>query len=381
MALRFISTLLLINPTRHPGAVRRLQKLLKHVEGIDLVITDSKEDFLAQVQGFLASSYRYLLVYGGDGTAHDAINGLFGIDSTDRQSPGSTEVGKKGVGFLRGGTGNGIQDSYSVPYRLKQQLHAYSDSVRHDLTLAVDLLEVTDGERLRYGQLLGVGVDAKILKRRDELATVVRRGRTHVRSGFRYYLSSSFQFFFGSGFFDRQEFQLTFRNGRYAFRGPRVNAQFPFTTLDLVRAPLMVEIGTRPYYGKLFRVCPDVVCNDGYCDVYVFDFKNRRDLIGNVLYLWNGRHSRINRLRARSNRPVIERYQVDHLEVAARNPFHYHIDGELIDLNTPDVDGLFRLKVRILAQGIRFIVPREFYNIYHPFDLPEETHHSFFNGD
>lgn len=370
MKLHFSSTLLLVNPTRTPRAVGRMQKILKEARGIEVVITTSKQDFIERVRDFPASSYRYLLIWGGDGTAHDAINALFSTTAEDEnRAPATLPMQQfKGIGFLRGGTGNGIQDSYSVPYRLRQQLEAYSDSIQNDLTLDVDLLEAREGARTVYGQLIGVGADAEILKKRDQFATVRRKGTEHLRSGFQYYIRAGIRVLLGKGFSQREKFKLRLRDGRYAFSGPRVNAQFPFDSLELQRSPFMIEIGTRPYYGKLLRICPDVVCNDGSCDVYVFDFRNRRDILGNAWYIWTGRHGRINRLRARSNRAVIERYEVQSLELTSDNPFRYHIDGELIESGEGQDGETYCLRIKVLPQTMRFIVPRNFYNIFHPFD-------------
>lgn len=361
MSLRFRSTLLLVNPTRNPRAVGRLKKYLHQVPGIDIVVPGSKNEFLDRVRLFAGSDYMNLLIWGGDGTAHDAINALYTTDS-----PGPHDG--KSIGFLRGGTGNGIQDSYSVPYRLKHQLEAYADSIQNNLTIDVDLLEARDGRRHLYGQLIGVGADAEVLRQRDLKARVNRRGHEHVRSGFRFYLQAGLTVLFGRRFHERLALDVHLAHGRYAFSGPRVNAQFPFDALELKRAPFMLEIGTRPYYGKLFRVCPDVVCNDGFCDLYVFDFRNRREVVGNVWYIWNGRHGRINRLKRRSHRPVIERYEVQEVELRCGSPFHYHIDGELITLSDQASDGTYRLNVRVLPQAIRFLVPRAYYALYHPFD-------------
>ncbi|MFP4510663.1 MAG: diacylglycerol/lipid kinase family protein [Spirochaetaceae bacterium] len=369
MKLHFRSTLLLVNPTRTPRAVRRMQKILKDASGVDLVITTSKEDFVERVRAFTAGSYRYLLIWGGDGTAHDAINALFSTSGADDGTQASLPIEQfKGIGFLRGGTGNGIQDSYSVPYRLRPQLEAFADSIQNDLTLDVDLLEARDGARTVYGQLIGVGADAEILKKRDQLATVRRNGQEHVRSGLRYYVRAGFRVLLGKGFSRRERFKLLLNDGRYAFSGLRVNAQFPFDSLELTRSPFMIEIGTRPYYGKLLRICPDVVCNNGACDVYVFDFRNRRDILGNAWYIWTGRHGRINRLRARTNRAVIERYEVKSIELISETPFRYHIDGELVEPRAVRRGEPYRLNIRVLPQSMRFIVPRAFYNIFHPFE-------------
>ena len=112
----------------------------------------------------------------------------------------------------------------------------------------------------------------------------------------------------------------------------------------------MIEIGTRPYYGKHFKVCPDVVCNDGNLDVYFPD-------------LWNGRHHWINQRLAKKDRPIIERYEVSKLSVEVCEGESFHIDGELYESSVHQ-----SLCITILPRALNIIVPRSFYRKFHPFE-------------
>ena len=370
MSLRFHSCLLLINPSRYPKMVRALERRLRGASGVELIVTKSKTHFLDCARAFVDGPYRNLLVWGGDGTAHDAINALY---PALRDSPSHNA---KAVGFLRGGTGNGIQDSYEVPYRLSAQLATYARSTRNGYTISVDLIRVDDGRTARYGQLVGLGLDAEILERRERRTQKNASGQEISHSGvIRYIAAGLSRFFAGDLKLNRTIWDIELFEGQYAFRGPRVNAAFPIARLSMTRSPLMIEVGTRPYYGKLFRVCPDVVCNDGNIDVYLYDFSSRIEVLRNLVYLWSGRHSMINRRLSRARKPVIERYQVGEARIKSATAVDYHIDGELLRAE-PGINGQApALSMKVVPEALTFLVPAGFYHIFHPFtgnpDIPD----------
>ncbi len=376
--------LVLINPTRRFRHVRRLQRLLKPYEPLlEIRVTESKPDLIRQVTEFTQGEFSHLLVWGGDGTAHDAINSLYRgklatvgehigkdvggpLGQLELESEVSGGTFRKAVGFFRGGTGNGIQDSYEVPVRMSRQVDSYLDAVQHGYTIDVDLIEIEYNNITRYAQLIGMGYDAESLAKREQYKEKTTKGRTVTRPGMIQYLVSAIGYGLGDGFKKRTEFNLDLFSGKYAFRGPRVNAEFPFARLSLERSPVMLEIGTRPYYGKMFKVCPDVVCNDGHIDVYVYDFAGRLDGIRNLPDVWFGRHSRINQRYARAAKPVIERYEVGALHVSAAEPFRFHADGELLKAGVPSADGRYRVSIRVLPRALTFLVPASFYRLFHP---------------
>ncbi|TVR91932.1 MAG: sphingosine kinase [Spirochaetaceae bacterium] len=376
--------LVLINPTRRFRHVRRLQRLLRqHDRILEVRVTESKADLMRQVSEFTQSEFAHLLVWGGDGTAHDAINSLYRgkiamvgehvgedvggpLGEQELESVVAGESFRKAVGFFRGGTGNGIQDSYEVPVRMARQVDTYIEAVKHGYTIDVDLIEIEYNNTTRYAQLIGMGYDAETLAKREQYKEKTAKGRTVTRPGMIQYLVSAIGYGLGDGFKRRTTFNLDLFSGKYAFRGPRVNAEFPFARLSLERSPVMLEIGTRPYYGKMFKVCPDVVCNDGHIDVYVYDFAGRLDGLRNLADVWFGRHSRINQRYARAAKPVIERYEVGALHVSSEKPFRFHADGELLGADVPSADGRYRVSLRVLPRALTFLVPAPFYRLFHP---------------
>ncbi len=340
----------LINPTRHPSSIRVLKKLLKRKTSAKIIEAESRNDLKNEVRKFCESDSRYIVIWGGDGTVHEAFNSMM-----ENQHSG------KSLGFLRGGTGNGIQDSYEIPFLLSNQIDSYIDSVRNNYLESVDLLKITAGKKIIYGQLLGLGVDVQVLKIRKLF--YFKEKLNTVKPGIKTYLLAGMKLYRDFDFSKVKETEITFKRGKYALKGIKINAEYPFRTLNRKTRSAMIEIGTRPYYGKLFRICPDVVCNDGNMDAYLFQFTNHMSVVVNFMSLWNGWHNRINGRLVKNRKPLIERYEVKEVVIKTGRGCDFHVDGELY--NTEDTD---RIKISILPRAMDFLVPGSFYHKFHPFE-------------
>jgi len=354
------SAVLVINPIRYPGYIRILKRLAKRRNIPKIVETRDREHFAQSVQEFCRGPYRYLLVWGGDGTAHLAINAMMKADCDS----------DKAVGFLRGGSGNGIQDSYSVPYGISRQVDTFARSIARDRTVSVDLLRVEDGNETRFGQLVGLGFDAQVLALRERADR--RRRRSTGLAG---YLRAGLSVFFGPVFAERGPVHLTLSNGKYAYRGPRINAEYSFEHLSRTTHAPMIELGTRPFYGKLFKVCPDVVCNDGNLDLYVFDIRGKEAIAMNISVLWRGKHDVLNRRLIARRQGMIERYEVKRVDIDGQAGFEYHVDGELLRAApAPETSGRAGVSVSVVPGALRFLVPERFYRLFHPFEYDAGFH-------
>ncbi len=340
----------LINPTRHPSSTKVLKKILKKKTDARIVEASSIKTLRKEVENFCLRDSKYLVIWGGDGTVHQAINAMMQI-----QIPG------KALGFLRGGTGNGIQDSYEIPHFLTKQINTYINSVKNSYIESVDLLKVEVGSKIVYGQLLGIGYDAQVVKLRKLL--FFKDAHNTVRSGMRYYLISALKLFRKLDFRNTTEIELTFKRGKYALKGIKINAEYPFKTLIRKTNAVIIEIGTRPYYGRLFRICPDVVCNNGNMDAYLYQFSNHLTVLLNLVSIWNGWHHRINARLAKMRQPLIERYEIKETIIKTGKNVDFHIDGELF--NTGDTD---EIRISIIPKAINFLVPESFYHKFHPFE-------------
>lgn len=344
----------LINPTRHPSSAKVLKKILHKKTDADIIETSSKESLKDEVAKFCSSDSKYLVIWGGDGTVHEAINSMM------KNHPAG-----KALGFLRGGTGNGIQDSYEIPHRLSKQISTYTKSVNNSYVEKVDLLKIDVGGIIVYGQLLGVGYDVDVLKIRKLL--YFKDIHNSVRPGMRYYILSALKLFGKFDFNSIPETEILFKNGKYALKGIKINAEYPFHSLVRKTKSIIIEIGTRPYYGRLFRICPDVVCNDGNMDAYLYQLNYQLTILANLLSIWKGWHHRINAKLAKKKKPLIERYEIKEAIIKTGENADFHIDGELFNTGNSD-----KIKVSIVPGAIDFLVPESFYQKFHPFDTEKK---------
>jgi len=267
----------------------------------------------------------------------------------------------KALGFLRGGTGNGIQDSYEIPYRLSKQIEAYTNSVQNSYVEPVDIMRIEIGNKTIYGQLLGLGFDTEVLKLRRDI--YYQKDKDIVKPGMRYYILTTLKIFKQFDFSTIPERSLIFSEGKFAMKGNKINAEFPFSNLERKTKAPIIEIGTRPYYAKQFKICPDVVCNDGNMDAYLYQFTSHWQAFINFPALWKGWHDRINRRLVRTREPLIERYEVKSLELIVAPDTDLHIDGELYNS-----EGTSHIRISIIPRALNFLVPRSFYHKFHPFE-------------
>lgn len=351
---------LIINPNRFPQYVKILKRIVKRYSFIKVIESRDLNHFIEAISDYYDSGVPYLLIWGGDGTAHSAINRL-----TELRLKYSDDGVKRAVGFLRGGSGNGIQDSYEVPFSLFKQLKTYINSMNKGFTLDVDLIRVEYNNEVNYTQLSGLGFDARILRLRDRYKSKVGRLKGFIKPGLWNYFTAIIKAVIYN--YDRvlRTYRVKVRDGRYLYQGTRVNAEVRLEDKLRVVEPLMIEIGNRPYFAALFKVCPDVVCNNGSMDLYIYNRMKRKTILRYLFYFWRGWHNRINDRLVKRNRPVIEHYEVKEITIESERPFHFHMDGDLKKVNIIK-DGYYSINYSILPESITFLVPEVFYNKFHP---------------
>ncbi|MBF9017502.1 MULTISPECIES: diacylglycerol kinase family protein [unclassified Oceanispirochaeta] len=344
---------LIINPGRYPWFAKELKKLMRYVHGGTIVESKSPEHFEELIRQFIASDNSYLLIWGGDGTANLALNCLMKETDPERRK-------QIAVGFLRGGSGNGIQDSYEVPKGLSAQVKTYLISMAEELTQKVDLLKISYDDKERYGQLFGTGLDAKILQARNMNKRI--QGDRAPHPGFIPYVIPAVKIIWNETRLLEEPQFLEMKEGRFAFRGTRSNAEFPFNNYHIKTWAPLIELGVRPYFGWYYKICPDVVCNDGRFDVYLFNITSPLSIPFQLFNLWNGLYQRINQWNAKRGLPLIEHYKIKEMTLKGMPGRMFHIDGEL-----KETEGDIRIEVE--PEALNFLVPRSFHEKFHPIHM------------
>lgn len=361
------SYVVVINPRRYPKAVSELEVILRKLDAkSDQVhITQSKQDFIDTVKQSFHTTYPHILVWGGDGTAHDAINAVV---SEQKEHP---DLPRKSLGFFRGGSGNGIQDSYEVPHDiikpLEKQIACYLDSMKNEYTIDVDLIDMQTKEYQAYCQLAGFGFDAEVLKVRESRKYKTGRLIGEAKTGMLNYALSTVDAFFNRYELMNTDFTIVFKNGKHVVRGPRTNAEHSFEEFTRHTHASQLEAGTRPYYGRFLKICPDVVCNDGNMDLYVFNLDSKWDIVKNFRALYLGKHDKLNVKFAKKDKPPIERYEVQEATISSPEPFNYHVDGELFTTEKKP----YEVSLSIIPEAINFLVPQSFYKAFHWHEMQE----------
>jgi diacylglycerol kinase family enzyme len=330
--------LFVLNSMRYPRKARRLARLLKAAGAPPPFEAGSAAEFREAVRSFPGSAAPYLIVFGGDGTVSEALNVLF-------EREGSAELLRgKALGFIRGGSGNGYHDSYGVPVSLRRQIAAIEESAERNLTLDVDLLKADLGGRALFGQLVGLGFDARVLARR------AGRPRVKPRQGLLGYVLAFIGAFAALGrpiAAAQHPLTLSMQEAGVASDGDRGDPVFPAAPLTSL-APL-IEIGKRPFYGNRFKVCPGAVPDDGRMDVVLFNFESKLSVLVRLIPLWMGWHRMLNR-----RLPLVEHFSAERVLIASDEPLALHVDGEL-----PPPDFVVRsLSVSVIPRAVSFLVPR-----------------------
>jgi diacylglycerol kinase family enzyme len=333
------SCLFILNSVRSPRKARRVARILIAAGAPLPVEAGSTAEFRSAVRSFPGSAARHLIVFGGDGTVSEALNVLFEKEGSAGRLAG------KALGFIRGGSGNGYHDSYGVPVSLRRQIAAIAERVERNLTLEVDLLKADLGGRALFGQLMGLGFDARVLARR------AGRLRVKPRQGLLGYVLAFMGSFASLGrpiTAAQSPLTLTIPEVEGAADDDRGGPVFSASSLTS-RAP-MIEIGKRPFYGNRFKVCPGAVPDDGRMEIVLFNFDTKLSVLACLIPLWMGWHRLLNR-----SGPLVEHFSAERVLVASDEPLALHVDGEL---PSPDL-AVRSFSVSVLPKAVSFLVPQQ----------------------
>lgn len=150
---------LIVNPvSNHGRAVKELKKALPELRKgfrFDVVVSERPgfiREFISSTTGFDT-----VLVAGGDGTVHEAVNGIM--------SSGRNMV----LGVIPVGTGNDAARSYGIPFDPVRAARTLCEKTVHD----VDFGRFND---IYYANSLGIGLDGLVTHKAHEL-----RDRSRLR--------------------------------------------------------------------------------------------------------------------------------------------------------------------------------------------------------
>jgi diacylglycerol kinase family enzyme len=350
----FTSCLLLVNPSRYPARARRLLKLIGRIGSPHVLKTETESAFTEAVRGFVESEWAHLLIFGGDGTINRALNIL--VPALQRRP----SFLPKSIGFLRGGSGNGYHDSYGIPRALRKQLLSFAESIHCGYESSVDMMEIRQGSKIRYGQLMGIGFDAAVLKRRNTRPVTEGSGRNPKPGLLNYVfavLTTLRRLQIGGSPATPTRGSDTISSGNM---GLEIHSAGMRSARVIHTSAPLIAIGKRPYYGNRFRICPGALPARGPMEVVVFDFKRKSSVVAHFLPLWLGWHRWINLFLGNGRGVPVQHFQADSCILTAQEPFDFQIDGELITTGQ-DAGANLTVNVSLLENAVSFLVPKTYF--------------------
>ena len=267
-----------------PALARLREKGLK----IDVIASTSQGHAVQLAREAYDQGYRRFLAVGGDGTAHEILNGVFA---------GRRDVQRIALGFLPLGTGNSFLRDFT-----KEGAAASMQALFEDRTRSVDLLRLTHAAGEIYSfNLLSVGFTADV---------AALTNRMFKRFGDLGYLL---------GVFVRV---VQLRRRSMALRCDD-DAEWN------EERSLFLTFNNSKFTGGTMLIAPDADPTDGLIEFVRWGPIGRLGLLRNLPRLYDGSHIK---------HPLASRRAVRHVEFRQGSPVDVMIDGEVVTVECRAID-------------------------------------------
>ncbi len=290
-----------INPTAGRGrAGKRLPRIqaLFLARGIELVVHESNAvgDLEQQIKLAVTDGCRHIVVAGGDGSVHEAVNGIM--------AGGGNAV----LSVIPSGTGNDFAKACGIP--LDWQLAVTQLATRIAAGKPCRHLDLGRVNERYFANGAGIGFDARV-------TAIARSIRWPI--GDLVYLLGIFR-----GMAEgiaTPEFEIT-ANGQTR-RGPVT----------------LANIANGPWIGGMFHIAPMASNDDGAFDLVVADPVTRLQILGLLPKLMRGKHM---------GASIVSHSAVTEVTIISAEPVPSHLDGEV----QPDQS---RFDVSMLPGALRLL--------------------------
>jgi diacylglycerol kinase (ATP) len=269
---------LLVSPVAGMGAAARVAgRVAAGLRGcfdrFDLLVADSAQGSALLARQAIEAGVDVLVVLGGDGLAHVAVQACAGTSTA--------------LAVVPAGTGNDFARALGLPQDSLGATWTIAEALRTGRRRTIDLGRVAGGAW--FATVLCAGFDSAVNARANDLP--FPRGPR------------------------RYDVAILIELGRLRPSGLVVETEFARVEL----AATMVSVGNLPFYGGGIPICPDAVADDGLFDVTVVAATHRRDLLAILPKLRTGQHL---------NHPAVSTLRARSVRLAGDNGWTAYADGE-----------------------------------------------------
>ncbi|MDP3013224.1 MAG: diacylglycerol kinase family lipid kinase [Candidatus Subteraquimicrobiales bacterium] len=223
--------------------------------------------------------YDLVIAVGGDGTAHEIVNGL-----------ALSNNNKTALGIIPTGSGNDFARMLGIsedPLTACQQILNGFEKV-------IDLGMVNG---IYYANSLGIGFDARVAHLANEVKEESKK------TGFSLYLSCVFSILFS----DYYCFDIAFKIDNSNFENKRI---------------VLIAVNNGKTYGRVFRITPRAVNDDGFLDVCLVDELSAFQVVPRLPFVIAGKHEWMKQVHTLRAKKVI---------IRSEETLPAQLDGELIE--------------------------------------------------
>ncbi len=281
------TTHLFLNPTAGRGrAGRRRQRIIELLDQsgihVEYHASESVGDLEMQVLRHVDAGGTHVVIAGGDGSVHEAVNGIMRSDNN------------AALGVIPTGTGNDFAKACDIPLNWEHATQLLGDRIAtRGAPRKIDVGRFND----RYfANGAGVGFDAKVTRIADSIQLPI---------GDLVYLLAIFRTMMGGVASPR----LRIEADDYSWDGPVT----------------LAAVSNGPWVGGMFHIAPMAINSDNKMDLLIAKPVTRRRILTLLPKLMNGEHMQ---------EPEIIHRTVNALSIRAEQPIPSHLDGEVQSLQT-----------------------------------------------
>jgi YegS/Rv2252/BmrU family lipid kinase len=289
----------IVNPVAGGGAARRawtaVRPVLESAGGVEMAESRGRGHAAELAESAARAGFPAVVALGGDGTVHEAANGLLSAVE------GAAETAALGV--VPVGSGN----DFAVLAGLPRDPVAAARRIAEGGERRIDVGRL-DGRWFTNG--VGIGLDARV---------AIEANRSRRGKGMGMYL-------------------LALARVLRAFRPPQMRVEIDGEVME--RPMTLVTVGNGGRHGGGFWICPDARIDDGVLDVCVCDGLSRPRILALLPRVMRGTHVGASCVRMR---------RAHRVRITSDAPLPVHADGEILFEDAHD------LRIEIAPARLRLL--------------------------
>jgi diacylglycerol kinase (ATP) len=250
-----------------------VSEVVREFEKYDINITPSPTfpdaSIPDMVKGLVQDSPDLLVGWGGDGTIHEVVNGMFGTDLP--------------VGLIPGGTANLLARELNISHLMKEAVRIIGEGKTIQISLG-------RANKKYFLLMVGIGFDSEVIRNVD----------WHLKRRMGYLA-----------------FGLAAIRTAIDYKYPKITLRVNGSEKECVFA----VICNAREYAAFFRLAPDADISDEYLYIVLFKEAGLGSLIRYGLYAWQSRHLTLK---------SVESLRVRTIEAIGAGEIPVQADGELI---------------------------------------------------